>query len=170
DAGLVQRIAAATGKAVHATGIDWLFAPAVPVVQDLRWGRTYESWSEDPALVREYATAYTRGLQGAFADDANAIASVKHFIGDGGTGHGKDQGVTRATLQELINLHGAGYFGAIGAGAQTVMASFNSWVDTATGQDHGKMHGIASLLTDALKEKMGFDGFIVSDWNAIGQL
>ena len=170
DPELVREIAAATGKAVHATGIDWLFAPAVPVVQDLRWGRTYESWSEDPALVREYATAYTRGLQGTFADDANAIASVKHFLGDGGTGHGKDQGVTRATLQELINLHGAGYFGAIGAGAQTVMASFNSWVDAATGEDHGKMHGIEPLLTGALKQKMGFDGFIVSDWNAIGQL
>ena len=170
DPELVRKIAAATGKAVHATGIDWLFAPAVPVVQDLRWGRTYESYSEDPALVREYATAYTHGLQGTFADDANAIASVKHFLGDGGTEHGKDQGVTRATLRELINLHGAGYFGAIGAGAQTVMASFNSWVDAATGEDHGKMHGIRSLLTGALKEKMGFDGFIVSDWNAIGQL
>ena len=170
DPALVGRIAAATGKAVRATGIDWLFAPAVPVVQDLRWGRTYESYAEDPALVREYAAAYTRGLQGTFADDGNAIASVKHFLGDGGTEHGKDQGVTRATLQELINLHGAGYFGAIGAGAQTVMASFNSWVDPATGQDHGKMHGIKPLLTDALKSKMGFDGFIVSDWNAIGQL
>jgi beta-glucosidase len=170
DPALVGRIAAATGKAVRATGIDWLFAPAVPAVQDLRWGRTYESYSEDPALVREYATAYTRGLQGTFADDGNAIASVKHFLGDGGTEHGKDQGVTRATLQELINLHGAGYYGAIGAGAQTVMASFNSWVDPATGRDYGKMHGIEPLLTDALKRKMGFDGFIVSDWNAIGQL
>ncbi len=170
DPALVEKIAAATGKAVRATGIDWLFAPAVPVVQNLRWGRTYESWSEDPALVREYATAYTRGLQGTFADDANAIASVKHFIGDGGTENGKDQGVTRATLQELINVHGAGYFGAIGAGAQTVMASFNSWVDAETGKDYGKMHGIEPLLTGALKRKMGFDGFIVSDWNAIGQL
>ncbi len=170
DAALVQRIAAATGRAVRATGIDWLFAPAVPVVQDLRWGRTYESYSEDPALVREYATAYTRGLQGTFADDANAVASVKHFLGDGGTEHGKDQGVTRATERELIELHGAGYFGAIGAGAQTVMASFNSWFDTANNVDHGKMHGIGPLLTGALKEKMGFDGFIVSDWNAIGQL
>ncbi len=170
DAELVERIAAATGRAVRATGIDWLFAPAVPVVQNLRWGRTYESWSEDPALVREYAAAYTRGLQGSFAGDANAIATVKHFIGDGGTEHGKDQGVTKATLGELINVHGAGYFGAIGAGAQTVMASYNSWVDSGDGQDHGKMHGIESLLTGALKDKMGFDGFIVSDWNAIGQL
>lgn len=170
DADLAGRIAAATGKAVHATGIDWLFAPAVPVVQDLRWGRTYESYSEDPALVREYATAYAHALQGTFADDGNAIASVKHFLGDGGTEHGKDQGVTRVTLDTLINLHGAGYFGAIGAGAQTVMASFNSWVDADSGKDYGKMHGIEPLLTGALKRKMGFDGFIVSDWNAIGQI
>ena len=170
DPELIRRIAAATGKAVRATGVDWLFAPAVPVVQDLRWGRTYESYSEDPGLVRDYSVAYTQGLQGTFADDANAIASVKHFLGDGGTEHGKDQGITRVTLKTLINTHGMGYFGAIGAGAQTVMASFNSWVDADSGQDHGKMHGIKALLTDALKTKMGFDGFIVSDWNAIGQL
>ena len=170
DPALVQKIAAATGKAVRATGVDWLFAPAVPVVQDARWGRTYESYSEDPALVREYSIAYTRGLQGTFADDGNAIASVKHFLGDGGTEHGKDQGITRVTLGDLINVHGVGYFGAIGAGAQTVMASYNSWVDADSGKDHGKMHGIKELLTDALKTKMGFDGFIVSDWNAIAQL
>ena len=170
DAELVGRIAAATGKAVQATGIDWLFAPAVPVVQDARWGRTYESWSQDPTLVREYAASYTRGLQGSFDDDANAVASVKHFIGDGGTTDGKDQGVTETSVADLINIHGQGYFGAIGAGAQTVMASFNSWKNADTGQDHGKLHGDKTLLTDALKDKMGFDGFIVSDWNAIGQV
>src|SRR3546814_6429400 len=91
DAELVGRIAAATGRAVQATGIDWLFAPAVPVVQDARWGRTYESWSQDPALVREYAASYTRGLQDSFESDANAVASVKHFIADGGTTGGADQ-------------------------------------------------------------------------------
>lgn len=170
DPALVGRIAAATGKAVRATGIDWLFAPAVPVARNARWGRTYESWSEDPVLVRDYAAAYTQGLQGRFSDDANAIASVKHFLGDGGTVDGKDQGVTRVALGDLIDTHGAGYFGALGAGAQTVMASYNSWVDADTGQDHGKLHGVGSLLTDALKTKMGFDGFVVSDWNAIGQL
>lgn len=170
DAELVGRIAAATGRAVRATGIGWLFAPAVPVVQDTRWGRSYESWSQDPALVHEYAASYTRGLQGSFGDDANAIASVKHFIGDGGTADGRDQGVTRASIADLINIHGAGYFGAIGAGAQTVMASYNSWQDADSGKDYGKMHGDKALLTDALKTKIGFDGFIVSDWNAIGQL
>src|SRR3546814_833208 len=170
DAELVGRIAAATGRAVQATGIDWLFAPAVPVVQDARWGRTYESWSQDPALVREYAASYTRGLQGSFDDDANAVASVKHFIGDGGTTNGADQGLTQTSLADLVNIHGAGYFGAIGAGAQTVMASFNSWKNTDTGQDHGKLHGDRILLTDVLKDKVGFDGFIVSDWNGIGQV
>ncbi len=169
DADLVKRVAAATGKAVRATGIDWLFAPAVPVVQDLRWGRTYESYGEEPALVREYAAAYTSGLQGSFASDDNAVASVKHYLGDGGTEHGKDQGVTRVDKTTLVNLHGVGYYGAIGAGAQTVMASFNSWVDEA-GTNHGKMHGSHALLTAALKDKIGFDGFIVSDWNGIGQL
>ena len=170
DAELAGRIAAATGKAVQATGIDWLFAPAVPVVQDARWGRTYESWSQDPALVREYAASYTRGLQGSFDDDANAVASVKHFIGDGGTTNGADQGLTETSLADLIDVHGQGYFGAIGAGAQTVMASFNSWKNADTGQDHGKLHGDEALLTDALKDKVGFDGFIVSDWNGIGQV
>ena len=170
DPALIGKIAAATGKAVRATGVDWLFAPAVPVVQNARWGRTYESWSEDPALVREYATAYTRGLQGTFADDANAVASVKHYLGDGGTDNGKDQGVTRSTLRNLINVHGAGYFGALGAGAQTVMVSYNSWQDADSGKDYGKMHGNKALLTDALKTKMGFDGFTVSDWNAIAQV
>lgn len=170
DAELVGRIATVTGRAVRATGIDWLFAPAVPVVQDTRWGRSYESWSQDPARVREYAASYTRALQGSFADDANAIASVKHFIGDGGTEHGKDQGVAWASLGDLINIHGAGYYGALAAGAQTVMASYNSWVDADSGKDHGKMHGATVLLTGALKEKMGFDGFVVSDYNGIGQL
>lgn len=170
DPALVEKIAAATGKAVRATGIDWLFSPAVPAVQNLRWGRTYESWSEDPKLVREYAAAYTRGLQGDFSGDDHAVATVKHFIGDGGTDNGTDQGLTSATLGELVNVHGQGYFGAIGAGAQTVMASFNSWQDTASGKDCGKMHGDKTLLTDALKQKMGFDGFIVSDWNGISQV
>src|SRR3546814_12321741 len=91
EAELAGRIAAATGKAVQATGIDWLFAPAVPVVQDARWGRTYESWSQDPALVREYAASYTRGLQGSFDDAANAVPSVKPFI-EIGRAAGRERG------------------------------------------------------------------------------
>lgn len=170
DPDLVAGIGAATARAVRATGIDWVFAPAVPVVQNTRWGRTYESFSEDGALVRAYAKAYTHGLQGRLGDDAGVVATAKHFIGDGGTENGKDQGLTVASLPALINLHGQGYYGAIEAGVQTVMASYNSWKDADSGVDHGKMHGNRELLTGALKDRIGFDGFIVSDWNAIGQL
>ena len=120
--------------------------------------------------MRTYAKAHTQGLQGRLRDDANVVATAKHFLGDGGTENGKDQGLTVTTMPTLINLHGQGYYGAIDAGAQTVMASYNSWKDADGGIDHGKMHGNRELLTDALKDKMGFDGFIVSDWNAIGQL
>ncbi len=167
---LIAQMGAAVGKAVRATGINWVFAPTVAVVQDDRWGRTYESFSEDPALVESYAGEYVRGLQGTFASDANVIATAKHFIGDGGTHEGKDQGETRATKSQMINLHGPGYFTALGAGAQTVMASFNSWNDVAGGVDYGKVHGNKVLMTDILKTKMGFDGLIVTDWNGIGQV
>jgi len=170
DPGLVAEIGTATARAVRATGIGWVFAPAVPVVQNARWGRTYESYSEDPALVGTYAKAHTQGLQGKLGDAASVIATAKHFLGDGGTENGKDQGLTVTSLSTLTNLHGQGYYGAIEAGAQTVMASYNSWRDADSGVDHGKMHGNRALLTGALKDKMGFDGFIVSDWNAIGQL
>ena len=169
DPDLVRDIATATAAGVRATGIDWVFAPAVPVVQDVRWGRTYESWSSDPALVRRYAAAYVEGLQGRFGE-ASALASVKHFLGDGGTSGGVDQGLTVATQRELVRTHAQGYFGALGAGAQNIMVSYNSWQDAGTGVDHGKMHGNRLLLTDALKDKVGFDGFLVSDWNAIGQV
>lgn len=169
DPGLVEDIGRSTGRAVRATGIQWVFGPTLAVAQDIRWGRTYESFSDDPVLVKEYAARYTRGLQGRFDGDANAVATAKHFIGDGGTAGGKDQGVNHATREEMINVHGAGYFGALEAGAQTVMASFNSWRDPA-GVEHGKMHGNRELLTDALKVRMGFDGFVVSDWNGIAQI
>ncbi|MDB5907529.1 MAG: beta-glucosidase [Massilia sp.] len=167
---LVGRIGAAVGQAVRATGINWVFAPTLAVVRDDRWGRTYESFSENPALVAEYGGAYVRGLQGSFGSDANVVATAKHFIGDGGTDQGKDQGVNKATTTEMINIHGAGYYGALAAGAQTVMASYNSWNDAGRGVDYGKLHGASDLLTGVLKTKMGFDGFVVSDWNGIGQV
>lgn len=169
DPALIREIAAATAAGVRATGIDWVFAPAVPVVQDVRWGRTYESYSNDPALVRTYADAYVRGLQGRFGD-GSAIASVKHFLGDGGTDGGKDQGLTIATQRELVRTHAQGYYGGLRAGAQNIMVSYSSWKDPETGVDYGKMHGNRMLLTDALKNKLGFDGFLVSDWNAIEQI
>lgn len=167
---LIFQFGEAIGKAVRATGINWVFAPTLAVVQDDRWGRTYESFSEDPALVKSYAGEYVRGLQGKFASDANVVATAKHFMGDGGTDGGKDQGVTKASAAQMMNIHGQGYYTALDAGAQTVMASFNSWNDVAAGVDYGKVHGSKEMLTDILKTKMGFDGLVVSDWNGIGQV
>jgi beta-glucosidase len=170
DSHLVGRIGAAVAKATRATGIAWVFAPTLAVVRDVRWGRTYESFSEDGTLVNAYARAYVQGLQGTFAADGNVVATAKHFIGDGGTDGGKDQGDNKSTRTQMINIHGQGYYGALAAGAQTVMASYNSWDDVAAGVDYGKMHGSKAMLTDVLKTRMGFDGFVVSDWNGIGQV
>lgn len=170
DVELIERIAEATGQSTRATGVAWTFAPTIAVAQNARWGRTYESYSSQPALVREYATAYVKGMQGVLDKDGNVVATAKHFIGDGATEGGKDQGNALVTQAQMINIHGQGYYGAIEAGVQTVMASFNSWNDVAAGKDYGKMHGTRDLLTVALKEKMGFDGFVVSDWNGIGQV
>jgi beta-glucosidase len=170
DPALVKRIGEAVGQAVRATGINWVFAPTLAVVRDDRWGRTYESFSENPDLVASYADAYVRGLQGDLRGDATVVATAKHFMGDGGTDQGKDQGLNKSTRAEMINIHGRGYYTALAAGAQTVMASYNSWTDAATGKEYGKMHGSRELLTGVLKEKMGFDGFVVTDWNGIGQV
>ncbi|WP_426687472.1 glycoside hydrolase family 3 N-terminal domain-containing protein [Rhodanobacter ginsengiterrae] len=169
DPQLIRQIGAATARAVRATGIDWAFAPTLAVAQDARWGRTYESFSDDGPLVRAYARAYVSGLQGDFGD-ANVMATAKHFIGDGATAHGTDQGDAKASRRDMINVHGAGYYGALEAGVLSVMASYNSWDDAVDGVNYGKMSGARALLTGALKDRMGFPGFIVSDWNAIGQL
>ncbi len=167
DPKLIERIAKVTATEVRATGIDWIFAPTVAVVRDDRWGRTYEGYSEDPDIVRQYAAAIVKGLQGdpkqKFLTDHHVISTVKHFLGDGGTVNGIDQGDNIATEQEMVDLHAQGYVGGLGAGAQSVMASFNSW--------HGeKNHGNRYLLTDVLKTRMGFDGFVVGDWNGHGQI
>ena len=167
---LVREIGAATAKAVRATGSAWVFGPTLAVVRDDRWGRTYESYGENPEIVRSYAGEYVKGMQGVFKDDANTIATAKHFIGDGGTENGKDRGVTKASAGELLNIHGAGYLPALEAGAQTVMVSFNSWTDPTTGTEYGKLHGSKAAMTDFLKNKTGFDGFIVTDWNGIGEV
>jgi beta-glucosidase len=169
DPALIEAIGAATARAVRATGVDWAFAPTLAVAQNARWGRTYESFSSEGPLVRAYARAYVRGLQGDFGDH-NVMATAKHFIGDGATQDGKDQGDAKVNLTDMINVHGSGYFGAIEAGVQSVMASYNSWDNVAAGINYGKMSGARALLTGALKDKMGFQGFVVSDWNAIGQL
>ena len=164
---LIEKIAAATAQEVMVTGIDWVFAPTVAVVRDDRWGRTYEGYSEDPEIVKAYSAAIVKGLQGAvdddFLSDKRVISTVKHFLGDGGTEGGDDQGNNTASEQELFDIHAQGYVGGLGAGAQTVMASFNSW-------NGEKIHGSKYLLTDVLKDKMGFDGFVVGDWNGHGQI
>jgi beta-glucosidase len=169
DTALVEDIGAATARAVRATGVEWVFAPTLAVAQNARWGRSYESFSTEGPLVRAYARAYVIGLQGDFGDH-NVMATAKHFIGDGATHDGTDQGDARVSRNDMVNVHGSGYFGALEAGVQSVMASYSSWNDVAANTHYGKMSGARALLTDALKHKMGFDGFVVSDWNAIGQL
>ena len=170
DPELLIRIGHATARAVRATGITWVFAPAVAVAQNPRWGRTYESYSSDPALVRSYAEAIVRGLQGDLKGGDDVLATPKVLIGDGGTFHGKEQGEIRASEDELIRIHAAGFYGALEGGAQTVMASYASWTDTAAKRPWGKTHGNRYLFTDVLKKRLGFDGFVVSDWNGIEQV
>lgn len=164
---LIEQIAKATATEVMVTGIDWVFAPTVATVRDDRWGRTYESYSEDPAIVYEYSKAIVRGLQGRpsedFLGDSRVISTVKHFIGDGGTLKGDDQGNNTVSESELFTIHAQGYVGGLSAGAQSVMASFNSW-------NGEKIHGHKYLLNDVLKDRMGFDGFVVGDWNGHGQV
>lgn len=167
DPALLERIGAATAAEVAATGIDWTFAPTLAVVRDDRWGRTYESYSEDPAIVCAFAERMVAGLQGhagseGFLAADKVLATAKHFIGDGGTG-GIDQGDTACSEATLRRLHGEGHVRALAAGAQVVMAAFNSW-------NGAKLHGHRYLLTEVLKERMGFTGFVISDWNGCQQL
>jgi beta-glucosidase len=165
---LMRRIGEVTAAETRVTGMEWAFAPTVAVPQDDRWGRTYEGFSESPDIVASFAGKIVEGLQGkvgtaGFLDQSHVIVSVKHFLGDGGTSNGKDQGDTQVTEAVLRDVHGAGYRPAIAAGAQSVMASYNSFNGV-------KMHGNHSLLTDVLKGRMHFDGFVVGDWNGHGQV
>jgi beta-glucosidase len=164
DPDLMRRIGAVTAQEVSAIGIDWAFAPTLAVARDMRWGRAYESYSDAPALVAAYAGAMVTGLQGQvgtpdFFAPGHVLASAKHFLGDGGTDHGRDQGNTLASEQMLRDIHGAGYRAALAAGVGSVMASYNSWQGE-------KMHANASLLTGVLKGRWQFGGFVVGDWNA----
>ncbi|SHF37944.1 exo-1,4-beta-glucosidase [Microbulbifer donghaiensis] len=163
DPELIRRIGEATAREVAVTGVDWTFAPTIAVVRDDRWGRTYESYSEDPEVVRAYAAEMVEGLQGEKQDEdflrgENLVATAKHFVGDGGTERGIDRGDNHVPEKELAEVHAAGYLSALPAGVQTVMASFNSW-------NGDRLHGHQYLLTDVLKERLGFDGFVVGDWN-----
>src|SRR5882757_2301045 len=170
DPALMTRIGRATASQVRATGITWAYAPTLAVVQNPRWGRTYESYSSDPAEVRAYGEAMVRGLQGQLGSSTSVLATAKHWLGDGGTFHGIDQGETRTSEQNLARTHAAGYYGALSANVQTVMVSYSSFTDTATGKSWGKMHGNEHLVGDVLKKRLGFDGLVVSDWNGVEQV
>lgn len=167
DPALVTRIGAITALEVRVTGLDWTFAPTVAVVRDARWGRTYESFGENPRLVAACAAALVEGLQGrpgtrGFLDAAHVLATSKHFVGDGGTA-GHDEGDNTASEAELRDVEAAGHVAAIAAGVQTVMASFSSWQGV-------KMHGNRALLTGVLKQRMGFDGLVIGDWDGHAQV
>jgi beta-glucosidase len=168
----VQAAARVTAREVAGTGIDWTFAPCIAVVRDERWGRTYEGYGETPELAESLGAAAVRGFQndvgdgvhaGAAVDTSRILACAKHFLGDGGTFGGKDQGDTKVSEEELRRLHLPGYIAAIKAGTATVMASYSSW----NGQP---MHGNRHLITEVLKGELGFTGFVVSDWAAIDKM
>ena len=168
DPDLVRLVGAATATEIEITGIDWNFSPTVAVARDDRWGRTYESYSEDPLIVAKMGAALVEGLQGRKgADDylgkGRVIATAKHFFGDGGTQQGVDQGDVNGDIDALMAIHSVPYPYAIEAGVETIMASFNS----INGR---KMHGNKDLLTDVLRGEMGFDGLVVGDWNGHGQV
>jgi beta-glucosidase len=167
DRDLMREIGHVTAIETAAAGIDWTFAPTLAVVRDDRWGRTYESYSEEPQIQADYAGAVIEGVQGKvgtkdFLAPDHVIATTKHFLGDGGTG-GRDQGDARIPETVLRDIHLGGYPAAIEAGTQSVMASFSSW-------NGAKMHGNKSLLTGVLKDRLHFDGFVVGDWNGHGQV
>jgi len=159
---LVRAIAKATAREMSVIGQDWNFAPTLAVARNARWGRTYEAYAEEPELLYTYGKAMTEGLQGAIGDDwfgpGRVLATAKHWIADGGTDGGIDRGDAKISERQLRDIHAQGYFGALDAGVQSVMASFSSWQGE-------KLHGHQYLLTDVLKQKLGFDGFIIGDWS-----
>ena len=168
DPELVRRIGQETARDVSATGIQWTFAPTLAVPRDYRWGRTYEGFSQDPNIVAALGSSMLNGLQGAFTGDnylgdTHILATAKHFIGEGATDQGMDQGHVYCSESILREIHAIGHLALLRSGAQVVMAAFNSW----NGQ---KVHGSSYLLTDVLKNQMGFEGFVVSDWDGFRQL
>ncbi len=168
---LAREIGATTTRAVRATGLDMTFGPCLAVVRDDRWGRTYEGYSEDPSVVRALGKAGNEGTLfgsrdsrrhgGRVTSFPGIFTNAKHYIADGGSFRGIDQGVVPASESELINIHGQGYYGAFEAGAQVVMVGFFGW------QDRGENIADEYLVNQVLKQKIGFDGMVLSDWNAI---
>jgi beta-glucosidase len=182
DAELVRRTGEVTAAETRATGVPWTFAPCLCVARDERWGRTYESFGEDPALVESLETVI-QGLQGR-ADGRDldrsdkVLATAKHFVGDGGTTYGSsttgtytiDQGVTEVSRAELEAVHLSPYRDAVDRGVGSVMPSFSSLDIAGDGQGPVKMHARADMINGVLKGRMGFDGFVISDWDAVYQL
>lgn len=173
DVDLVQRIGAATAVEVRATGVHYTFAPCVAVCRDPRWGRCYESFSEDTEIVRQM-TSVVSGLQGLppqghpigypfIAGSKNVVACAKHFVGDGGTDRGINEGNAILPYDELEKIHMAPYLDCISQGVSTVMATYSSW-------NGSKLHSDHFLLTHILKNKLGFKGFVISDWEGIDRL
>ncbi|MCA9951308.1 MAG: glycoside hydrolase family 3 C-terminal domain-containing protein [Anaerolineales bacterium] len=169
---LMREIGAVTAREMIATGIYWNYAPGVMVPQDIRWGRTYEGYSENTDIVSGLASAYLEGLQGDdLAAPDTVLGTPKHFVGDGGTVWGSsttndymiDQGVTEVDEETLRAVHLPPYVAVIEAGAQNIMISYSSWGGM-------KMHGQDYLINDVLIDELGFDGFIVSDWAGIDQV
>lgn len=158
DSDLMYRIGVATAAEIKVTGITWTFAPALSVVQDIRWGRTYEGFSENPIIHTNLTYQTIMGLQ-----SFGVSATAKHFVADGGTAGGADQGTVYQNEQTIRDIHLVPYYKAIEAGVDTIMISYSSIYGN-------KMHGSGYWITDVLKEEMGFNGFIISDWNAIHQL
>ncbi|MFD5757707.1 glycoside hydrolase family 3 N-terminal domain-containing protein [Streptomyces sp. NPDC127044] len=182
DPQLAERTGAVTAAEVRATGIPWDFAPCLCVTRDERWGRSYESFGEDPALVESMETMI-QGLQGAangkdLRRNDKVLATAKHFVGDGGTEYGSsttgsytiDQGVTKVTRQQLEAVHLAPYQTAVDRGIGSVMPSYSSLDILGDGQGPVKMHARADMINGVLKDRMGFDGFVISDWQAIDQI
>jgi beta-glucosidase len=180
DAALVEKVGRITAEEVRATGIQWTFGPCVTVPQDIRWGRTYEGFSEDPELVRILGAAAVRGMQGTDLDGPLSIlACAKHYVGDGGTtastaprpgmpqsAGGRlwlDQGDTKVDEAALRRIHLPGYIAAVRAGVGSIMPSYSSWNGV-------KCSASKRLLTEILKEELGFEGFLISDYGAIGQI
>ncbi len=164
DSALVEKAARVTAEEVAGTGINWTFAPCIAVARNIRWGRTYESFGETPGLQVTMAGAEVKGFQGEnLSDQSLVLACAKHFVGDGGTAEGKDQGNTVCDEATLREIHLPGYLEAIRDGVGSIMVSYSSWNGL-------KMSANKYLLTDVLKNEMGFKGFLVSDWAALDQL
>jgi beta-glucosidase len=161
---LVQQIGQATAEEVAGTGIDWTFAPCLCVARNERWGRTYESFGEDPSIAQSMTTIVT-GFQGATlgGTPTSILATAKHYVGDGGTTGGDDQGNTQLSEADLRRIHLPPFIDAIQKGVGSVMISYSSWNGV-------KMHGQAYLINTVLKGELGFSGFVVSDWAGIDQI